>query len=137
MLCSSASCRIADIIVYNCKSEIICAVWNAPEALHDSMVAKHMYSLLTHHVSDDFYIVADTAFGHPKILRPWRKDQIKSIRKFMTMSCQQIASKIKQHKSAVSVRQAAEWGMRAVQGTWRRLRLPLTSDRFSEAIFWR
>jgi hypothetical protein len=39
-----------------------------------------------------------------------------------------IARKIKKHSLAVSVRQAAEWGMLSLQGTWRRLLLDLPSD---------
>lgn len=43
------------------------------------------------------------------------------------MHCQFVAQ-ITQHRACVSVRQAAEWGMRTLQSTFPRIKIPLTWD---------
>lgn len=125
--CFAGSCRVANLIVFNCKGDIIYAVWNAPGAQHDSTLARGLYDLLSYCCPPGFFIVADTAFGHPRILKPLKSDEIRGMRN-AGMSVDAMTRKIKRHSLAVSVRQAAEWGMHGIQGTWRRLRLPLPAD---------
>ena len=59
-----------------------------------------------------------------KILTPFKSGQIFESHQTMKLTRQQL----RQHKYVLSIRQAAEWGMRALQGSFGRLRTPLPSN---------
>ncbi|KAF8816486.1 hypothetical protein BYT27DRAFT_7207622, partial [Phlegmacium glaucopus] len=77
---------------------IISAVINAPGSWHDAHIARPIFEQLHSHVPDGHFLVADTAF-------PRGTASIKG----------KIRASIK----------GAEWGMRMIQGSFGRLRVPL------------
>ena len=132
LICScvcAGGCRVANLFVFNPKGEIIHCHLNAPGSWHNSSLSEELYDLLDHRVPDGYVLVADTAFtGSPKLLKPLRQDQIASLSASKHISVRELCQEIKRHRVAVSVRQAAEWGMRALQGTWGRLQVPLPAN---------
>ena len=105
--------------------EIIGCRTNCPGSWHDSRVAEGIYKKLEHETPDGYCIVADSAFptGHDriagKILVP-----LKSGEK-LPIDAVQRKSTLHLSRSILSYRQTAEWGMRQLQGSFGRLRIPL------------
>ena len=104
---------------------IIAAQLNAPGSWHDSRVARPIYNKLWDSTPDGFYLVADTAFPRGaaqisgKIRAPIKTgDRISGTRS-------EIEEKLAFDRQLLSYRQTAEWGMRALQGSFGRLRIPL------------
>ena len=105
--------------------EIIGCHTNCPGSWHDSRVAEGIYEKLEHETPDGYCIVADSAFpaGHDriagKILVPLkageRLPEDAAKRKYM----------LQLSRSILSYHQTAEWGMRELQGSFGRLRVPL------------
>lgn len=103
---------------------------NCPGSMHDATVATRLFGLLEERVPEPYRFVADSAFAyHEKILRPLKQSQVKSIPR------EQLYDEIQLHKAITSVRQAAEWGMRALKGAFARLKTPLSyNDNFRRCI---
>ena len=98
---------------------------NCPGSWHDSRVATPIYEKLRTRTPDGYYLVADTAF-------PRGTNQIDGkIRAPMKQGQKLPADKAERDRrlafdaALVSYRQSAEWGMRALQGSFGRLRIPL------------
>jgi hypothetical protein len=100
-------------------------VVNAPGSWHDSNVARPIYALLREKTPNGFFLIADSAFPRlgagdaQKIKVPLKSGaRIRGTR--------QEIERIKQESMEVTIaRQAVEWGMRALQGCWSRLYMPL------------
>jgi len=80
-----------------------------------------------------FGICADAAFTASgdlatKIFKPLTERQIGAAANNATITLKALIRFIKKHRAAVSVRQAAEWGMGAIQRSYRRLQTTLTSN---------
>lgn len=108
-----------------CVGEIIACKLNAPGSWHDSRVARGIYEKLRTRTPDRYYLVTDTAF-------PRGTDQIAGrIRAPMKAGQRLPADPVQREqiercdRQLLSYRQAAEWGMRALQGSFGRLRVPL------------
>ena len=105
--------------------EIIGCRTNCPGSWHDSRVAEGIYGKLEHETPDGYCIVANSAFpaGHDriagKILVP-----LKANEKLPEDSAQQ-KYMLQLLWSILSYHQTAEWGMRELQGSFGRLRIPL------------
>ena len=101
------------------------AVLNAPGSWHDAQVARPIYQQLRSSVPDGFYLVADSAFpkGNQsvagKIQVPLKSGQ----RISRDPTEQEYILTI--NRQLLSYRQTAEWGMRIIQGSFGRLRVPL------------
>lgn len=107
------------------KGNIIAARVNAPGSWHDSRVAEPIYEKLRTQTPEGYYLVADTAFPRGskhidgRIRAPLKEGQkIKGTR-------EEIQNKMAFNRQLLSYRQSAEWGMRALQGCFGRLRVPL------------
>lgn len=105
--------------------EIIAAKINCPGSWHDARVAQPIYDKLEHHTPDGYYLVADTAF-------PRGNDRIGGRIKVPLKSGDRLATaddarkhELQFSKELLSYRQTAEWGMRTIQGSFGRLRVPL------------
>lgn len=104
---------------------IIAAGLNAPGSWHDSRVARSIYQKLLTRTPEGFYLVADTAFPRGsaqiegRICAPIKTGQA------IHGTTAQIEEKLAFDRDLLSYRQTAEWGMRALQGSFGRLRLPL------------
>jgi hypothetical protein len=88
-------------------------------------VAYPIYKQLLSNTPDGFYLISDTAFPHGtadingRIVTPMKSGQ-----KFKGMQAE-IEEKYLFDHEVVSYWQTAEWGMRSIQGSFGRLRLPL------------
>lgn len=105
--------------------EIIAAKLNAPGSWHDSRVAQPIYEKLRIATPEGYYLVTDTAF-------PRGTDQIRGrIRAPMKQGDRLPADPTERwnieqfDRQLLSFRQSAEWGMRSLQGSFGRLRVPL------------
>lgn len=110
------------------KGEIIAANLNAPGSWHDSCVAQPIYATLRTRTPDGYYLVADTAFprGTGDIVGQIRTTLKDGQR--IAGTPDQILEAMAHNQELLSYRQTAEWGMRAIQGSFGRLRMPLNID---------
>jgi hypothetical protein len=104
---------------------VIAAKLNAPGSWHDSRVAQPIYEKLLTKTPAGYYLVADTAFprGTNQIQGRIRAP-IKAGQK-ITGTHAEVEEKLAFNRELLSYRQTAEWGMRALQGAFGRLRIPL------------
>jgi len=115
----------ANDFVNNFVGVIISAVLNCPGSWHDAHVARPIFEQLRTKIPDGFYLVADTAFPRGtasiegKIRAPIKSGQ--------QITAEPIAQQymLTVNRQLLSYRQTAEWGMRTVQGSFGRLRVPL------------
>ncbi|KAI0054335.1 hypothetical protein BV25DRAFT_1817190, partial [Artomyces pyxidatus] len=116
---------VSSVLVFSPKGIIIAASINAPGSWHDSRVARPIYDKLRTSTPPGFYLVADTAFPRgtqqieERIKAPLKAGQ----RLHGTQA--EIAERSAFDREVLSYRQTAEWGMRALQGSFGRLRIPL------------
>lgn len=105
--------------------EILCCRTNCPGSWHDSRVAEGIYEKLEHETPDGYSLVADTAFptGHDRIAG---KIQVPlKVHEDLPDDSYQRKYMVQLSRSILSYRQTAEWGMRDLQGSFGRLRVPL------------
>ena len=108
-----------------CIGEIIAAVINHPGSWHDARVAQPIYDLLLHHTPPSYYAVADTAFPrgartiHNRIQAPLKQGAR------LPANRHEREARLAFNAQLTSYRQSVEWGMRAFQGSFGRLRVPL------------
>jgi hypothetical protein len=98
---------------------------NTPGSWHDSRVARPIFEKLRLRTPEGYYLVTDTAF-------PRGTDQIagriKAPMKDGTRLPVDLAERenvMQYDRQLLSFRQTAEWGMRTMQGSFGRLRVPL------------
>ncbi|KAA1113037.1 hypothetical protein PGT21_019229 [Puccinia graminis f. sp. tritici] len=103
-------------------------ILNAPGSWHDSTIAEPLYEQLLERTPVGYRVISDTAFPRKnesiqrRILAPVKcGDRLPS-------SPHAYATLRTRNKEIVSARQAAEWGMRSLQGSFARLKLPLPAD---------
>ncbi|KAJ8094153.1 hypothetical protein PM082_023361 [Marasmius tenuissimus] len=107
------------------QKAVIDAVLNAPRSWHDSHVARPIFKRLRTRVPDGYYLVADTAFPQGtasisgKIRAPLKDGNL------VPNNPQERTEVLNFNRQLLSYRQTAEWGMRAMQGSFGRLRVPL------------
>jgi hypothetical protein len=105
--------------------EIIAAVINHPGSWHDARVAQPIYDLLLHSTPPRYYAVADTAFPrgartiNGRIQAPLKQGER------LPADVHEREARLAFNSQLTSYRQTAEWGMRAFQGSFGRLRVPL------------
>lgn len=112
-----------NILVFTPDGCICFAVLNYPGSAHDVKVADKVYDMLQDHTPENFMLLADAAFQftHYQILTPFKKKQLST-----DPILRQIQLQL--HKMVVQARQPAEWGMRALQGKFARLKEPLSAS---------
>ena len=98
---------------------------NAPGSWHDSRVAQPIYEKLRTATPEGYYLVTDTAF-------PRGTSQIEGCIRAPMKQGQHLPVDITERRHVeqfdrqlLSFRQSAEWGMRSLQGSFGRLRVPL------------
>ncbi|EIW77798.1 hypothetical protein CONPUDRAFT_92166 [Coniophora puteana RWD-64-598 SS2] len=116
---------VSSVFAFGPDGTILMCRINAPGSWHDSRVAQPIYQFLRTETPDGFYLVADTAF-------PRGTEQIAGRIKTPMKSGQRLPHNEAERQQVlafdaqlVSFRQAAEWGMRTLQGSFGRLRIPL------------
>jgi len=113
------------MFMINMEGVIIACNFNMPRSWHDSCVAQPIYEKLLKETPDGFYLVADTAFPRGteeiegRIMAPIKTGQR------MRGTDEEIEERFAYDRELLSYRQTAEWGMRSIQGSFGRLRLPL------------
>ena len=118
-------CVLLTVAHDTCQGMIIAANINAPGSWHDSRVAQPIYRTLRAKTPDGFYLIADTAFPRGtadiagRICTPLKEGQQ------VVGTADQITKATAFNQELLSYRQTAEWGMRAIQGSFGRLRIPL------------
>jgi hypothetical protein len=111
---------------------IIAASINSPGSWHDSKVAQPVYNQLRTETPDGFYLVADTAFPRgARQIEGRIRAPIKSGQKICG-TYTEIQERLAFDRQLLSYRQTAEWGMRGLQGSFGRLRVPLEINRNSQ-----
>ncbi|KAF8602993.1 hypothetical protein BDV93DRAFT_580586 [Ceratobasidium sp. AG-I] len=121
--------KVTSVIAFAPDGTIIATRMNAPGSWHDSRVARPIYELLLDQTPPGFYLLADTAFPHlgrgenQKIHTP-----LKQGAKLRGLTRAQKLERLERSNDVTSARQAAEWGMRAIQGAFARLRVPLDAN---------
>lgn len=104
---------------------IIAACLNAPGSWHDSRVARPIYEKLRSQTPAGYYLVSDTAFPHGtddikgRIRKPLKSGQK------IPGTAKEVDERMSFDRELLSYRQTAEWGMRSMQGSFGRLRVPL------------
>ncbi|KZT55346.1 hypothetical protein CALCODRAFT_437298 [Calocera cornea HHB12733] len=112
----------SNVLAFSARGELIHAAINAPGSWHDAKVSSGIYTQLEERTPDDFYLAADTAFPH-------NRGSLKSkIRTPVKSGSRTTREHLRFLDQLVSFRQSAEWGMRAIQGSFGRLRLPLDAN---------
>ncbi|CAE6449966.1 unnamed protein product [Rhizoctonia solani] len=117
--------RITNVIVFAPDGCILSARVNAPGSWHDSRTAGHIYTQLKDKTPAGFFLIADTAFPRTsadmtgKIKTPLKE------RAALGEDPVRAAEQLAYSNAITSARQPAEWGMRALQGAYGRLRMPL------------
>ncbi|KAI7944016.1 hypothetical protein MJO28_011544 [Puccinia striiformis f. sp. tritici] len=113
------------IMAFAPDGTIMYAILNAPGSWHDSAIARPLYDRLLNHTPPGYRIISDTVFPRKseslqsRILAPVKRGD-------RLPETPQTFSRMKfLNEQLVSARQAAEWGMRALQGSFARLKLPM------------
>ncbi|PCH44177.1 hypothetical protein WOLCODRAFT_133109 [Wolfiporia cocos MD-104 SS10] len=116
---------VSNIIAWAPLGEIIHFTINAPGSWHDARIARSLYEDLQENTPPGYYLVCDTAFPHTAASIGNRiKTPLKSNSRLPTNHAER-QQLLRLNRELVSFRQAAEWGMRSLQGSFGRLRLPL------------
>ncbi|KLO06853.1 hypothetical protein SCHPADRAFT_837453 [Schizopora paradoxa] len=116
---------VSSVLTFSPKGLIIACRLNAPGSWHDAKVAQGIFDKLRKDTPDGFFLVADTAFPRGartiegKIRAPLKQGQR------LPSDPVKRAEVERFNRQLLSCRQAAEWGMRTLQGSFGRLRLPL------------
>ncbi|KAG8681878.1 hypothetical protein FRC09_017169 [Ceratobasidium sp. 395] len=103
---------------------VIACKLNAPGSWHDARVARHIYTKLARNTPDGFFLIGDTAFQSDTLA-----DKIHTPLKVgneLPADRAERAAVIEYSNKITQARQAVEWGMRSVEGVFRRLRVPLS-----------
>ena len=113
-------------ITYSPEGKVIFCSYNYPGSWHDSTVAQDLINLVIERIGPYAFCV-DQGFPrsgdlHGRFVGPMTR------RMRRKLSPEIAEYLIPMHEKYISLRQASEWGMRALQGTFSRLKSRLTSD---------
>ncbi|ETO58682.1 hypothetical protein F444_22938 [Phytophthora nicotianae P1976] len=105
-----------------------------PANWHDAAVAQDLYGKLLNKTPEGYFAIADSSFPRSRrglssrIKTPLKKRsrQSRILREQGLLDGLEVLVEI--NRELVSARQAAEWGMRSLHGSFARLKLPLPAD---------
>ena len=116
-----------NVLAFGTNGKIIHASINYPGSWHDSTVAQKFMELVIRLIGE-YALCVDQGFPRSGLMRDRFVGPIsKKRRAALAATVRDIV--LAQHAVYVSLRQAAEWGMRALQGTFSRLKSRLTSNK--------
>ncbi|KAF5340016.1 hypothetical protein D9611_012339 [Ephemerocybe angulata] len=116
---------INNVIVFSPEGLIILAVLNSPGSWHDSRVARPIFQYMRENVPAGFYVCADSGFPKGDAQNAaWIRAPLKQNDRVPNDPVLQRQA-LDFNRDLVSYRQTAEWGMRTLQGSFGRLRVPL------------
>ncbi|KAG8711381.1 hypothetical protein FRC09_020637 [Ceratobasidium sp. 395] len=117
---------VSNVIVFAPNGMIIDAVINAPGSWHNARVTQDVCDMLLDQTPPGFFLLADSAFLQvDPVMREKVHTPLKKGMRFNGMQWNKILQAKQYSNAVVSARQAVEWGMRAIQGSFGRLRMPL------------
>lgn len=101
------------------------AIINTPGSWHDAKTARPLFEKIRTALPDPYYLIADTAFPRgTESINGKIKAPLKSGTQ-ITAEPEEQEQLLRYNRQLLSFRQTAEWGMRALQGSFGRLRVPL------------
>ncbi|TFK50298.1 hypothetical protein OE88DRAFT_1808659, partial [Heliocybe sulcata] len=116
---------INNILAFSPQGVIIHATLNAPGSWHDAHTARPLFEKLYTSTPDNFYLVTDTAFPRSAVSIAGKiRAPLKTGQRVEGTAAEQDET-LTFNRELLSYRQTAEWGMRAMQGGFARLRVPL------------
>jgi hypothetical protein len=121
--CSST--YTSNIFVFAPDGVIIHAYVNAPGSWHDAAVSRKLFGLLLNKTPEGYWIIGDTAFPklQGRIYTPPKDGSLD-----YPDAPDECANFLRFSEELVSARQAAEWGMRCLQGSFSRLKIPMPAN---------
>ncbi|KAE8244417.1 hypothetical protein A4X13_0g6610 [Tilletia indica] len=122
----------SQVLVFLPNGEIAWASFNYPGSWHDAKISAGLYTLLNdpQRTPASYAILADSAFPYNKELA----GRILSKPKDAIADKEKDGSKHLMWEAIIRQRQAAEWGMRALQGAFGRLDLRLSTHKVKRAL---
>ena len=122
----------SQVIVFLANGEIAWVCSNCPGSWHDSKIARGLYAILADpsKTPRSSFILADTAFPCGKDV----SDRVLSRPKDNIANAETNVGKQQLWAAITRQRQAAEWGMRALQGAFGRLDLRLTTNKSKRGL---
>jgi len=119
-----------NVFVFSSSGKIVLASINCPGSWHDSSTACDLLAFLRDNLNG-YKICADKRFPlskhfEDKLVGPLTTKQISNLQR---LSTSERNAKERLHNAYTSLRQSAEWGMRALQGTFCRLKTRLCSNK--------
>ncbi|KAG8918197.1 hypothetical protein FRC02_002548 [Tulasnella sp. 418] len=119
---------VSNVFLFSSEGIIIAASLNCPGSWHDSRVATPIYEKLRSCTPLDFSVAADTAFPRgPQSIQNRIRAPLKAGQRLPDDPVEREAA-LKYSRQLTSYRQTAEWGMRTIQGSFSRLKLPLDAN---------
>ncbi|KAH0608266.1 uncharacterized protein H6S33_002318 [Morchella sextelata] len=118
----------SNIFVFAPDGTIIHATINAPGSWHDAAVSRDLFAQLLLDTPAGYWIIGDTAFPTSKELKDRIKTPPKTSFNAYPSDIDECRRFIQFNEQLVSARQAAEWGMRCLQGSFGRLKLPMPAE---------
>jgi hypothetical protein len=130
-----SACFASNVLAYSSTGKVIFAAINYPGSWHDAEVARYLYSRLRNRTPDGYNILADSAFPASK-KRQGKILVVKKEESFDRINDPvELYRKRRLNNAVVRQRQAAEWGMRSIQGAWARVKLPLPeNDKYRASV---
>lgn len=121
---------VSNIFVFSPLGEIIFCTLNCPGSWHDSTVATDLYGKLIRSTGNGFFLIADSAFPSKNDVADKIKCTAKVQRRQRHLSDEDFNEFFAFNRQLTSARQAAEWGMRGIKGSFSRLndQLPYEKD---------
>lgn len=118
--------RINNVLAFSPKGKIFYASYNFPGSWHDSQVVHSLARTVVEKIGD-YALCVDQGFPRSdelfdKFVGPISKQTISKLSRIVKTQV------IKRSHKITSLRQSAEWGMRALQGSFVRLKSRLTSN---------
>ncbi|OAV91607.1 hypothetical protein PTTG_04241 [Puccinia triticina 1-1 BBBD Race 1] len=118
----------SNVLTFVPNGTIIHAIINAPGSWHGSNIAEKLYVTLLEDTPPGYCIISDTAF--PRKTPRLEQRILAPIKTGDKVPADPLAAArlLRLNHQLVSARQAAEWGMRSIQGSFARLKLPLPAS---------
>ena len=118
---------VNNVFLFSPEGKILHAAFNFPGSWHDSAVAYDLIKLVLSKENFEFAFCVDQGFPRSGLLQdlfvgPYTKKYLRGLHANIR------ALLLERMAKYVSLRQAAEWGMRALQGTFTRLKSRLTAN---------
>ena len=118
---------INNVFCFSPTGKIIFACINFPGSWHDSQVSLSLISKVVRNIGD-FKICVDQGFPRSgDLLNKFVGPLSRRARRNLPVETRRAA--LRRHNTYVSLRQSSEWGMRALQGTFVRMKSRLTSNK--------